>query len=139
MNNDPLGVLLRVRQMAVDQARRALAESLARETAASASCEDIERSIAREMAAACNVAGDDGVAESFAAWLRTILPAQTAAEAARANAASATEEARAVLAATRAGVRAVESMRERQETERRLKREQAEQRLLDEAASRAAP
>ncbi len=138
MPNDPLDVLLRLRRLAIDQARGALAECLRAETLASERCQEIGREIAGEMALASAVTADDRAVEAFANWLRQTLPIQAAAEAALLTAETQTREARLVLAASRAGVRAVETMVERKETELRLQAGRAEQLLLDEAAARQA-
>lgn len=135
MASDPLGVLLRVRRLAVDQARQALAECLTLETVASARCEEIATAIAQETDAATALTSDDQTVETFARWLRQTLPLQSAANLALADAEARTKEARTVLAATRSGVRAVETMLEQKEAERRLKLARAEQYALDEAAA----
>lgn len=79
MPTQSLDVLLRVRQMAVDQARQGLTECLADETAASARCDEIEAAIFRETDAARSLTADDQAVEAFANWLRATLPAQRAA------------------------------------------------------------
>ncbi len=138
MANDPLDILLRLRRLAIDQARQALADCLGAETHAAKRCEEIATAISCEMAAASAVTADDRAVEDFAAWLRQTLPVQAGAEAALLTAETQTKEARLVLAAARAGVRAVEHMVERKDAERRLQAGRAEQVVLDEAASRLA-
>ncbi len=138
MATDPLDVLLQLRRLTVDQARQALADCLGAETIAADRCDEIAGAIVREMDVASAITTDDRAVEDFANWLRQVLPAQTAAEAALLTAETQTKEARMVLAATRAGVRAVENMVERKEIERRLQAGRAEQMILDEAAARGA-
>lgn len=138
MASDPLDMLLRLRRLTVDQARQALADCLGAETIAADRCDEIAGAIVREMDVASAITADDRAVEDFANWLRQVLPNQAAAEAALLTAETQTKEARMVLAATRAGVRAVENMVERKEAERRLQAGRTEQLVLDEAAARQA-
>jgi flagellar export protein FliJ len=135
MPGDPLDVLLRVRRLAVDQARQALAECLTLETAASARCEEIAAAIVEETTAATALTSDDQTVEAFADWLRQTLPLQSAANLALTNAEARTKEARTVLAAARAGVRAVEAILEQKEADRRVRQARGEQHALDEIAA----
>lgn len=138
MADDPLDVLLRLRRLTIDQARQALAECLRAETAAARRCEAIAEDVARQMQAATALTADDRAVEDFANWLRHTLPAQAAADAALLNAETQTREARFVLSAARAGVRAVESMLERKAAEQHVRAGRAEQSELDEAAAHQA-
>ena len=138
MPKQPLDVLLQVRQMAVDQAKQALAECVAGETTASMRRGEIQAAIFRETDAARSLTADDQAVEAFANWLRATLPAQRAADQAVIEAEARTEEARIVLAAARAGVRVIENTLEHRATERQTLDMRAEQRTLDEAA-RALP
>jgi hypothetical protein len=133
MSNDPLDVLLRMRRLAVDQARQALADCVGAETVAGDRCAAIAAAIARELTDASKVTADDRAVEDFAVWLRQTLPDQTAAEAALLAAETRTEEARLVLAASRAGVRAIETMLERKAALRIQEAARAEQFALEEA------
>lgn len=136
MASDPLEVLLRLRRLAVDQARQGLADCVAAETIAIARQSAVETAIARELDAASKITADDRAVEDFAVWLHQMLPERYAAEAALLNAEAHTKEARMVLAVTRAGVRAVENMLERKEADRLLLVGRTEQLALDEAARR---
>lgn len=136
MAGNPLEVLLRLRRLAVDQARQGLAECVAAETIAIARCNAVEAAMARELDAASKITADDRAVEDFAIWLHRTLPERSAAEAALLGAETQTKEARMVLGAARAGVRAVESMLERKETERLLLVGRTEQLALDEAVRR---
>jgi flagellar export protein FliJ len=137
MKHDPVQSLLRLRQIAADQARRELAECLRAESDAAAAIAAIEAAIAREMEAATNLAGGDAEVEAFAAWLRRMRPQQQAADAARVATEAATSEARAVLGAARAAVRAVEAVVERNAAATRAEAARKAQAELDEVASRA--
>jgi flagellar export protein FliJ len=136
MADDPLDVLLRLRTLAVDQTRQALAACIHAETEAASRCNMIDATIAREIAAATSLGSDDRAVEDFAAWLRRMLPEQALANDALAQAETHTKEARLVLAAGRKGVRAVETLQEKQAVERSARRARQEQLALDEAARR---
>ena len=118
MAGDPLDVLLQVRRLAVDGARGSLADCLAAESTAADQVHAIEAEIATETTAATALTADDAVVEAFARWLQRMLPRQRAATDALLSAEIRTKEARAVLAAARAGVRAIELMLERRAEER---------------------
>ena len=113
MTHDPLEALLRLRRVAVDEARRGLAECLRIESEAAAAVAAIEAAIERETEVATSLAAGDAEVEAFAAWLRRIRPKQRAAHAAEDEAEAATVRARALLGAARAAVRAVEEMLEK--------------------------
>jgi flagellar export protein FliJ len=136
MTRDPLETLLRLRHLAVDQARRGLADCLRAESAAAHAVAEIEAAIEREAGVAANLASDDAEVEAFAAWLRRIRPKQRAAHVAEAQAEVATAQGRAVLAAARAGVRAAEKMLEEHAAAIRDEAEHRAQRDIDEAAQR---
>jgi flagellar export protein FliJ len=137
MTHDPLEALLRLRRMAVDEARRGLAECLRQEADAATALDAIEASIARETAAAGGLAADDADVEAFARWLRRMLPEQHAAQAAEEDAEAATARARAVLAAARAAVRAAETMLEQHAATARANAQRGAQAEIDEAALRS--
>lgn len=136
MTRDPLETLLRLRRLAVDQARRGLADCLRIESEAAHAVAEIEAAIEHETEVAANLASDDAEVEAFAAWLRRIRPKQHAAHAAEAEAELATAQGRAFLAAARAGVRAAEEMLEEHAAAIREEAEHKAQRDIDEAAQR---
>jgi hypothetical protein len=78
MTHDPLEALLRLRLIAVDEARRGLAECLRSESEAAAAVAAIEAAIERETEVATSLAAGDAEVEAFAAWLRRIRPKQRA-------------------------------------------------------------
>lgn len=139
MPEQPLTVLLQVRRLAVDQARQSLADCLSAEAAATETAHAIATEIAAETAAATVISADDVAVEGFAQWLRRMLPRQRAAEDALLAAELQTREARAVLAATRAGVRAIETLLAQRAAERQAEASRQEQARLDEVAQRAGP
>jgi flagellar export protein FliJ len=139
MNLDPLESLLRMRRMAVDDARRGLAECLRAEGQATAEVAAIEAAIEQEMEVATRLTAGDFEVEAFAAWLRQMRPRQRAALAGEQEAETATMEARTVLAAAQAAVRAVEEMLEQHAAAARAEAERRAQGELDEIAQRSGP
>jgi flagellar export protein FliJ len=136
MKHDPLESLLRLREVAVDEARRHLADCLRIESEAAAKVAAIEAAIARETEAASSLAASDAEVQAFAAWLHRIRPEQQAAHAGEETAEAATAEVRAVLSAARAGVRAVEQMLENKAKAAHEEAERKTQGQIDEVASR---
>jgi flagellar export protein FliJ len=136
MKQDPLESLLRLREVAVDEARRGLADCLRIESDAAAAVASIEAAIERETEAASSLAAGDNEVETFAAWLRRIRPKQQAARAAEEAAEAATAETRAVLGAARAAVRAVEQMLENKAKAAHEEAMRKAQGQIDEVASR---
>ena len=134
MARDSMQALLRLRQLTVDEARRDLAACLAQEAAAQDAADIIEAAIARETSEACRLQDGDQAVEAFAAWLQQIRPRAQAAGAALDAAVLHTTEARAVLAAARAGAEAVETVMARREADRAAEAARAEQHALEETA-----
>ncbi len=139
MTHEPLVSLLRLRLMAVDEARRGLAECLRLESEATKAVAAIDTAIEQEMGAATSLAAGDAEVEAFAAWLRRIRPRQRAAHAAEEEAEAATARARIVLGAARAAVKAVEEMLEEHAAAAQAEAERHAQAELDEAAQRSHP
>lgn len=137
MARDSMEALLRLRQLAVGDARRDLAACIAVEVAAQEAVKTIEAAVMRETAAACRLDGSDQVVESFAAWLQRMRPSAAAAEAAMQAAALRTTEARAVLAAARSAAESVEALLAHHAVVAAALAAAAEQHALDEAAGRA--
>ena len=136
MTHDPLESLLRLRRLAVDEARHGLADCLRVESEAARSVAAIEASIEHETAVATDLASGDAEVEAFAAWLRRIRPKQHGAHAAEAEAEASTVQARAVLAAARAAVRAAEEILQQHVAARLAEAEHQAQREIDDAAQR---
>jgi flagellar biosynthesis chaperone FliJ len=134
---DPLQALLRVRRLGVDDARRALADSLRAEEQAAAALTAVDMTIRQETEAACRLDADDAVVEQFARWLRRVQDSQRDARAARDAAELMTAQARGVLSAARAAVRATEAMLERQAAIRAGSAARSEQAVLDETGQQA--
>jgi len=131
MTTDPLLILLRLRRIAADEARRGMAEALQAEAAAADGVRAIEEAIAHETEAAGALEGGDSVVEAFGQWMRRVGQERAARLATLARAEECVQEARAVLAASRASMEATEAVIERREEARRLAALRAEQRVLD--------
>jgi flagellar export protein FliJ len=136
MNHDPLESLLRLRRLAVDEARRGLADALRSESEAARTIAAVEAAIEREADVASSLAAGDAEVEAFAAWLRRIRPKQQAAHDAADEAEAATGLARTVLGVARAAVRAAEEMLAKHAAELHAQAERQVQAELDEVAGR---
>ncbi len=135
MARDPLPVLLRVRGIALDAARRALADRIRAETQAAERCAGIAATIARETTVQMSQPAERRTVESYAAWLGRTRAAQREAEAATRACAAATAEARASLNQARAEARALEAALARVEDASREAAARLEQQAVDEAAA----
>jgi flagellar biosynthesis chaperone FliJ len=126
MARDPLATLARLRKLAVNEAKRDLAEALAAEDAA------LARATAAEAALTDEAETADPAA--YAAWLPRGL-AEARAEAAKAEAAArAAERQRLLLAEARAAERAVELLADKRAAEAAKAADRRAQAMLDEAA-----
>jgi hypothetical protein len=126
MARDPLATLARLRRLAVNEAKRDLADGLAAEDAA----------LARATAAEAALTGEAETIEpgAYAAWLPRGL-AVARAEGAKAEAAGrATERQRLSLAEARAAERAVEMLAAKRDAEAAKLADRRAQAMLDEAA-----
>ena len=130
--SDPLPLVHRLRRLAADEARRALAECLTAEAEAAAALRALDAEIAAETDAASDPDRDDRPVEDFAVWLRRIAVDRAAAVTTLADAETRSAEARAVLAATRTAERALEILMEQQAAERAAAGQRQEQAVLDE-------
>jgi flagellar export protein FliJ len=137
MTEDSFEALLRLRRLAVDEARRDLGACLRAEAEAQHAVAAIEQAVGHETEVATDLAAGDAEVEAFAAWLRRIRPKQLAAEEAEQEAEASTARARAVLAAARAAVRATEIMLEKHEAAKRAEAERQAQHRIDEVAQRS--
>ena len=134
---DPLGTLLRLRLLAVDQARRDLADCLRQEAEASEAVRELAAEVERETDVVCQSPGEDSLVENFAAWLRRARADQDAAAKKLLDAELQTQEARAVLTASRSAVETVEAMIDRRAAEQEAEVGRVEQKAVDEAAGRS--
>ena len=134
MPPDPLATLARIRRLAHEGALAGLTCALQGEDEADNLAKQAERSIATEIAAAEAVDGDDAVVEAFAAWLpgarRRAAQARDACERAQAD----VSRARAVLAMTRAGMEAVQTLMEENAARQAAEESRQEQHALDDSA-----
>ena len=136
MPYDPLPTLARLRRMAHEEALAALARALQAEGEADDRAKQAERLIATETRAASDPTGDDGVVEAFAAWLPGARGRAAEAREACERAQADVSRARALLAATRAGVEAVTTLIAERSARLAAAAASAEQRVLDDAAAR---
>ncbi len=134
LQRSPLAIVARLRRIAVDEAKRALADCLTAEAAAAAALRAIDARIAAETDAASDPSGDDHAVEGLSRWLRRIGAERIAAANLLASAETQSAEARAVLAAGRSAARAMDELLAGRATERRLAADRREQAVLDEAA-----
>lgn len=134
MPHDPLAAVVRVRRIALDEARRALAECLGAEERAARSLSQGEAEIVLERASASRPDADDAAVEAFAAWLRIarIRSAQDSAALERISAAAV--RARAIVAVARGSLEAAEIAQEQKAEDRRRARERRDQLGLEDAA-----
>ena len=110
MKRRALQTVLRLRHLAVDEAKLALAEKLAAETDADAQVHRAQTAIRREIDAATSLDAGDGVVEAFAAWLPRGQAALEHAQRQRNEAEMAVTQARAALSVARADEAAVERL-----------------------------
>ena len=136
MKPDPLEALLRLREVAVDQSRRDLADCLLAEGEAEASVAAIDASIEHEADVVTDLRSGDAEVEAFATWLRRMRPRQQEARRATEQATAETAAARAALAMAQTAVRVVEEMLAHHADAMRAEAERAAQRELDEMARR---
>jgi len=137
MTHDPLKTLLRVRKNTLEEAQRAVADAYRVERAAAARADEAGNALTRELQVATNLNAGDEAVENFARWLPVGRRALSQAHTAHREAAADLDQARAVLALARAGVRAVELLMERKAEEARLDMARREQHALDDIGSRA--
>jgi hypothetical protein len=133
MTRDPLSSLLRVRRLALDEARQSLADCLAAEARAMHALAEAEAEIARERRTAASLDADDAAVEVFAGWLRVARGRSAQAEAAHERVTAETTRARAIVAVARGSFEAAQAAIERKAEEERLSRQRREQLSLDEA------
>ena len=135
---DALDVVLRIRRITVDDAKRELAALLQAEDAAQAKAELAEARIAQEGHAAASLAGGDAVVEAYAAWLPVGRAYAVAARAACDKIRCDVSVARAALAAARAAAEAAQQLLADRAAERALEAERRSQAAMDEVAARRA-
>lgn len=136
MRDDAIRALLRLRQIAQDEARLLLSGCLERESATAGRVRVIERAIQTETEHASSLDGSDATVETFAVWLRRARADLADATGALQEAEAQTHEARAVLNASRSAVEAVEAELRRREVAQQVDADRREQHALDEVGSR---
>ena len=136
MKRDPLHTILRVRQSTLEEAQKAVANAYRVERDASARTEAASAALDQEMLSATNLAGGDEAVETFARWLPVGRGILKRAHDAQREATTTLDQARAILALARSGVRTVETLIEQRQAEQQLEENRREQRVLDEAGTR---
>lgn len=136
MRREPLDTVLRLRRHAVDDARRALTDSLVAATAAEMAAQQLQRDMQAETDRARDVSGDDSMVEAFAAWLPAARQRLEAARLAQERQEAEVARCRAELTASRAAMQAVEALIAANRAKQAEAREKVAQRGLDEAAAR---
>ena len=127
MANDSLQALLTVRRRAVDEGRRALAESLDAAAAAAKAARAAELAITREMQRASATDGGDNLVEAFAAWLPAARQRAAHAQARQDRQEADVARCRADLAVCRTALEAIEQLVESRRAERDAARAHQEQ------------
>lgn len=133
MVRDPLQVLLRLRRLAVDDARRTLADRLRSEGAAAAALAEIRDQIKQQTTFIQGADTDIQLGQAFGTWLEWAELRRRGALAALQASEGETASARGVLADERAAMRAVETLIDKQDADRQAAAQRNEQRDLDEA------
>jgi hypothetical protein len=136
MPRDPLDAVLRIRRMAVDAARRHLADSLTIEEAARKRVAAAEARIESEAAVAADLATGDAAVEAFAAWLPVGRAIVGAAQAEHEKALTDVNMARAAVTVARASAAAAADLQSRRAADRAALAERRAQNAMDEVASR---
>jgi SWI/SNF-related matrix-associated actin-dependent regulator 1 of chromatin subfamily A len=131
-----LGIVNRLRKLAVDQARRELAGRLAAEAAATATADAVHAALRHEHEAARAVRAEDAAGAAFAAWLPRGLQAISVARDASAQAQEAVAQGRAALAEALAAREAVSQLLAREAAARILEASRRDQAVLDEVGQR---
>lgn len=139
MARDRLRIVLRLREMEVDDARTELVRRETRVHAAAVAAHEAEAAIQSEMTAAARLSADDAAVEAFGAWLPSGRRAVLEAQAVLSRAQGESAQARARLNVARAAAEAVKTLiadRDAEASREVLRREQID---LDEAGARAGP
>ena len=128
--------MLQVRQSTLDEAQKAVADAYQMERDASDHAEAASAALEQEMLAATNLAAGDEAVETFARWWPVGRKALKQAHDAQREATAILDQARAVLALARFGVKTVETLIEQRQAEQRLESNRRDQRVLDEVGNR---
>jgi len=136
MARDPLRVLLRLHGLALDMARRRLADRLRCEAAAIARSAAIATEIVQETAAQAAQPELAAAPDSYAAWLGRMRGERSATQETVRVAAEASAEARASVQEERVATRALEAVQAEARERRDRVTARDEQRVVDEVALR---
>ncbi len=136
--SDALKTVMRIRKLAVDEAKRGLAEALTVEDQARRVADAAEAQIGIEGEIAADLDAGDRAVEAFAAWLPTGRANAARTRAAHEQTLLEVARARAGLSAARAAAEAAESLQERREAELALEAARRDQAAMDEIAAQQA-
>ena len=136
--SDALQTVMRIRKLAVDEAKRALVEALNVEDHARRVADAAEARIGIEGQIAADLETGDGAVEAFAAWWPTGRAIAMRTRTAHEHTLLEVARARAGLTATRAAAEAAESLQERRQAEQALEATRCSQAVMDEIASQQA-
>ncbi len=137
MSRDALEIVLRIRRVAVDEAKRGLAVALAAEGVAQRQATAAEDMIASESDNAADVNQGDASVEAFAAWLPVGRAKAKAARSALEAAGADVVLQRAALTAARAAAEAAEALLDRRRAARLLAEAAKALAVADEVGARA--
>ena len=136
--SDALATVMRIRKLAVDEAKRALVEALTVEDQARRVADAAEAQIGIEGEIAADLNSGDGAVEAFAAWLPTGRANAARTRAAHEQTLLEVARARAGLSAARASAEAAKNLQERREAELALDAARRNQATMDEIGSQMA-
>ncbi len=135
---DALQTVMRIRKLAVDEAKRALAEALTVEDAARREADAADAQIGIEGEIAADLDTGDGAVEAFAAWLPVGRAQAIRTRAAHEQTLLEVARARAGLGAARAAAEAADNLQQRKEAEAAVQANRRSQAVLDEIAAQQA-
>ena len=133
---DPLAIVLRIRRVTVDDAKRHLGHALRAADRALRDAEAAEAAITQEGEAAADLGAGDGAVEAYAAWLPVGRGNARAARESYERAQSEVAKARAALTVARAATEAAETLLENRRAEAATHAARHAQAETDEVASR---
>ncbi|MFT8718999.1 flagellar export protein FliJ [Acetobacter sp.] len=138
MPRTPLDALLRLRRQELDEAKKLLAEALARAMTASDAVKSAEQDMVRERDIAMDLSADDRVVESYSRWLPKGRMALERARKQEQEASIDVESCRVRVNLARTALEAAENLSEKRAKEAQELAEKREQAMLDDLSARRA-
>ena len=136
MARDPLLVLSRLRRIALDAARRSLADRLGEQDAALARSADVAATLTRETAAQASSPELAAAPDPYARWLHRMQPVRKDADMAVRTATAATNDARRSVSMALGDSKALDALLAHAQERRAALDARRQQAALDEAAAR---